>query len=164
MSGHRSGLLSYFQANTHNFVYAVHCMAHRLELAIEKAFKTVSYFARFEKFINDLFQFYNLNSSKRKAHLKETANMMNKKMYALNYIYHVRWISSELQSITNLKKMMPVIVSDLQIIKTSPKFDKSTQDLASKLVIQFKGKHFLVALNFISDVLHHFSFWSLKMQ
>lgn len=164
MSGHRGGLLSYFQANTDNFVYAVHCMAHRLELAIVKSFKIIPYFARFEKFINDLFQFYNLNSSKRKAHLKETANMMKKKLYALNYIYHVRWISSELQSITNLKKMMPVIVNDLEIVRESPQFDKSTQDLASKLVNQFKGKNFLVILHFISDVLHHFSFWSLKMQ
>lgn len=104
MSGPRGGLLSYFQANTNNFLLAVHCMAHRLELAIEKAFKTIPYFKRFEKFINELFQFYNLNSSKRKAHLRETANKLKKKMYALNYIYHIRWISSELKSISNLKK------------------------------------------------------------
>lgn len=164
MSGHRGGLLSYFQANTDNFVFAVHCMAHRLELAIEKAFKSIPYFERFEKFINELFQFYNLNSSKRKSHLKETANMMKKKMYALNYIYHIRWISSELKSITNLKKMWAVIVEDLKLISESPKFDKSTQNLAKKLVQQFKGKNFLIILHFISDVLHHLSFWSLRMQ
>lgn len=52
-------------------------------------------------------------------------------MYALNYIYHIRWISSELKSITNLKKMWAVIVEDLKLISESPKFDKSTQNLAN---------------------------------
>lgn len=165
MSGHHSGLLSYFQANTDNFIYAVHCisLAHRLELTIEKAPKTVPYFARFEKLINDPFQFYNINSSK-KPHLKETANKMKKKMYGLNYIYHIRWISSGLQSITNLKKMWPVLIKDLEIIRQSSQFDKSTQDLADKLVVKFKGKNSLAILHFVSNILHHLSFGSQKMQ
>lgn len=29
---------------------------------------------------------------------------------------------------------------------------------------QFKGRNFVVILHFLSDVLHHLSFWSLKMQ
>lgn len=58
-------------------------MTHRLELAIEKAMKKVAYFKDFEELINQLFQFYNLHNSKRKSHLKETANKMKKRMYAL---------------------------------------------------------------------------------
>lgn len=85
-------------------------------------------------------------------------------MYVLNYIYHIRWISSELQSITNLKKMWFVIVKDLQIIAENSRFDRPTKDLAHKLMMQFRGRNFVVILHFISDVLHHLSFWSLKMQ
>lgn len=136
----------------------------RAHLAIEKAFQTIPYFKSFEKFINDLFQFHNKNSSKKKAHLKETANILKRKMYALNYIYHIRWISSELKSITNLKKMWFILVKDLEIIKESPNFDQSTQDWASKFEGQLKGKFFIVILHFISDILNHLSFWSLKMQ
>lgn len=61
-------------------------MAHRLELAIEKAMDKFPYFKRFEKFTNELFQFYNNHNSKRKSHLKETADKLNAKIYALNYI------------------------------------------------------------------------------
>lgn len=163
MSGQKGGLLSYFQTNTDNFLYGIHCMAHRLELAIVKAMKTVNYFENFETFVNNLFQFYNLNNSKRKSHLKETAKLLNKKMHALNYIYHVRWISPELQSSTNLKTMWLVLMKDLQFIEDNLKFDQKTRTLADKLASQFRGKNFLVILHFLSDVLHTLSFWSLKM-
>lgn len=130
MAGQKGGLISFFRKNSKKFVYSIHCMAHRLELVIEKSMKSIPYFEQFEKFINDIFQFYNLNNSKRKAHLKSTAQKLDSRMYALNYIYHVRWISSELQSITNLKKMWKVIVTDLEIISKKQSFDKKTQDLA----------------------------------
>lgn len=164
MSGKKGGLLALFQQNTDNFVYGIHCMAHRLELSIVKALQSVQYFEKFDALINNLFQFYNLNNSKRKSHLKETASKMKKKMYALNYIYHVRWISSELSSINNLKKMWPVIINDLEIIEESTQFDQKSRNLADKLLSQIKGKFFLVILHFLCDVLHHLSFWSLKMQ
>lgn len=38
------------------------------------------------------------------------------------------------------------------------------ETLADKLSSQFKGWNYLVVLNFLSDVLYHLSFWSLKMQ
>lgn len=160
MAGQQGGLVSYFRKNSNKFVYSIHCMAHRLELAIEKAMQKIPYFKKFEEFINQLFQFYNLNNSKRKSHLKETANKMKKRMYALNYIYHTRWISSELQSVTNLKKMWDVIITGLDLISIHMGFDVKTRDLSFKM----KGRNFVAILNFISDILHHLSFWSLKMQ
>lgn len=164
MSGQQGGLVSFFRRDSDNFVYSIHCMAHRLELAIEKAMKPIAYFKDFEEFINQLFQFYNWHNSKRKSHLKETAGKMKKKMYALNYIYRTRWISSELQSITNLKKMWNVLVTDLDLLSVDIGFDVKTRDLAKDLFRKIKGKNFVAILNFISDVLHHLSFWSLKMQ
>lgn len=164
MAGQHNGLISYFRQDAKNFIYAIHCMAHRLELVIEKAMIKVPYFKNFEKFINKLFQFYNWHNSKRKSHLKETADKMKLAMYALNYIYHTRWISSELQSITNLKKMSKLIVCDLEIISQNLGFDDNSRNLAEDLSRQMKGKRFLAILHFISDILQHLSFWSLKMQ
>lgn len=70
-SGSKVGLLGNFQANTDNFVYCINSMAHRLELAIEKAMGRVKYYKNFEELINKFFQFNNLNNSKRKSHLKK---------------------------------------------------------------------------------------------
>lgn len=133
MSGKHGGLVSYLQKYADNSIYSVHCMAHRLELAIVHSFETVPYFSDFEKVINELFKFYNLNSSKKKAHLKDTAKKLGKKMYALNYIYHIRWISSELQSITNLKKMWHVLVNDLNSISENSNFDKKNHPIGQNI-------------------------------
>lgn len=131
-------------------------MAHRLELAIEKAMKQIPYFKDFEDFINQLFQFYNWHNSKRKSHLKETANNLKHRLFALNYIYRTRWISSELQSITNLKKMWKLLVVDLDLLSVDMGFDQKIRDLATDLFRRIKGKNFVAILNFISDVFFKF--------
>lgn len=141
-----------------------HCMAHRLGLAIGHSFEKIPYFEDFEKLVNELFKFYNFHTSKRKSHLKETARRMNERMYALNYIYHTRWISSELQSITNFKKMWKVLLIDLESISNDRSFEAGVRNSADYLHNYIKGKHFLAILHFLSDVLHHLSFWSVQMQ
>lgn len=121
-------------------------------------------FKDFEKLVNELSKFYNFHTSKRKSHLKETARRMNERMYALNYIYHTRWISSELQSITNFKKMWKVLLIDLESISNDRSFEAGVRNSADYLHNYIKGKHFLAILHFLSDVLHHLSFWSVQMQ
>lgn len=86
-------------------------------------------------------------------------------MYALNYIYQTRWISSESQSVTNLKKMWKFLVTDLDLLSVNMGFDEKTRDLARNVSSKIRGQHFVVILSFISDIPHHLlSFWSLKMQ
>lgn len=97
MTGPRKGLISYIRRMKNNDepVFAIHCMAHRLHLAIKSSFKSNDYFKlSFDKLINDIYHFYNFHSTKRKAHLSATAQRLNLKVYAMNYVYRVRWISS----------------------------------------------------------------------
>lgn len=165
MAGREGGLISFIRKQTKHPIYAVHCMAHRMHLAIEKSYASISYFATFDKLINKLFQFYNRNSSKKKKHLKETAVKLNLKFYELNYIYRARWIASELQSVKNLMKSWLLIVNDLYLIMNdNQNFDRDSRDNAHELLSKIKGKNFLAIVQFISDVLEHLSFWSRKMQ
>lgn len=164
MTGKEGGVISFIRQDVKNPIYAVHCMAHRIHLAIEKAYKTIPYFKSFDKFINKIFQFYNWHANKRKAHLRETAQNCNLKMYELNYIYRTRWISSELQSLTNLKKVWILLTKDLHLISINNQFDKESRDRARNLVLSLRGKNFLAILNFVFDVLEHLSYWSKKMQ
>lgn len=164
MAGQNNGLVALIRKEVNHPVFSIHCMAHRLELAIKKAFTKHEYFTRFEKTINNLFIFYNDNTLKRKAHLREMAMSMNEKVYELNYIYHIRWISSEFQSIKNLKKMWKVLVADLTKISDGNEFKRDVKIEATKLQRLLLSKHFLVILYFISDVLETLSFWSQRMQ
>lgn len=48
MRGYSNGLISHFEKYVNNPIYAIHCLAHRLHLAIEKSFKKVPYLKQFE--------------------------------------------------------------------------------------------------------------------
>lgn len=164
MSGKHNGLIAHIRKGAKKNVFATHCMAHRLELAIKHAIARHAYFSRFEECINDLFKFYNNNALKRKAHLRQTAADLKSKVYELNYIYHTRWISSEYQSVMNLKKMWKVLTTSLSQIAKDSDFEPVVKDTAERLNLRILSKHFLIILNFITDILHHLSFWSQKMQ
>lgn len=164
MVGEDGGLISYVRRVTENPIFAVNCMAHKLHLAINKAYNSIAYFKTFDKTINDLFKFYNMHSSKRKTHLRETAKELNIDFYELNYIYRTRWISSEFHAIHNLKRMWLSVSRDLNLISNDRTFKHDVREKAQSLRIAILGKHFLVILNFVYDALEHLSFWSQKMQ
>lgn len=160
MAGRTNGLVALVRKDAKNFIFASHCMAHKLELVIKYALLKHEYFKTFESNINELFQFYNLNAPKRKAHLRETAKKNNWQFYELNSVYHTRWISSELQSIKNLQKMWRVLATDLtEIGKGVNTFERETKRMAINLEAKIKSKYFIVILNFINDILYHLSFW-----
>lgn len=164
IAGRNNGLIALIRDHAKNPIFSIHCMAHRLELIIKHALTKHEYFTKFEETINELFKFYNNFALKRKAHLRETALEMGAKLYELNYIYHTRWISSEYQSVINLKKMWSVLVTDLRKITTSNEFRSDDKIASSKLEKLILSKHFLIILNFITDILEQLSFWSQRMQ
>ena len=164
MIGSEGGLISYVQRVTNNPIFTVHCMAHKLHLAITKAYVSIEYFKTFDSIINDLYKFYNSYSSKRKTHLRETAQGLNIAFYELNYIYRTRWISSEFHAINNFKRMWLSVTSDLKLISNDRSFKVEIRDKARSILNKILGKNFLVILNFVFDVLEHLSFWSQKLQ
>lgn len=114
MSGKSNGLKAIFREEVKHPVFSIHCMAHRLELVIKKAFNKIAYFDTFEEVVANLHKFYNVKAGKRKAHLKETANIHKLKMYELKYIYNERWICSQLKAVRNINKMWQLLMIDLR--------------------------------------------------
>lgn len=81
--------------------------------AIKHALTRNEYFGKFEEIINEIFKFYNNNVLKRKTNLRKTVSDLKQNTYELNYINHTRWITSEFQSVSNLKKMWKVLATSL---------------------------------------------------
>jgi len=145
-------------------LFSVHCMAHRLQLAILKALSGIPYFAKFEDLLNEIFHFYNRHGHKRKAHLWEMASILNIKMYEVSYIYKTRWISSELQAITRVNSSWYLLVTDLYSISEDNEFPDATRATAKGISKRLKGKHFLIMLQFLLDVLRELAYWSKNLQ
>ena len=58
MMAKRRGVIKQLQPNIGRPVIAIHCIAHRIELAVLDAIKTSSYLNRFKATINYMFEFY----------------------------------------------------------------------------------------------------------
>lgn len=149
---------------TRRTLYKVYCMAHKLHLAITNAYKKHSFFAEMEKFLNNIYTFYNNAGHKRKAHLRETSARIGRKMYELNYIFKSRWIASELTAMNNIKEMWLVLVTDLKKISEDKEFKAHTRELARELREILIGRNFLLIFHFVLDILQHLSIWSKRMQ
>jgi len=87
-------------------LYAVHCMAHRLHLALRKPFDKISLLSTFEDTVDSISNFYNNKGHKRKAHLRATALYMRLDLSQITYIFKELWISSEFTAIQHIKKIM----------------------------------------------------------
>lgn len=165
MMGRNHGLITFFQSYVDNPIYSVHCMAHRLQLAITRCFNTFEYFKEFESVINNVTRFYSGNGYKRRSHLRALSVELNEAIYEMNYIYKARWISSELKVLNNIQKMWHLLVTDLlDISKDEENFSLEARLVAEYLNTYLRGKNFLLLFHFLTDVLEHLSRWSRQMQ
>lgn len=168
MTGKNNGFISYIRHFADNPIYAVHCMAHRLELAIERAFKnnemTLKVGDDIEYLVNNIFKFYNKQGYKRKYHLKETCKQLKEKYRELTYIFNVRWIATDYKATKKILNMWRVLAVDLDKISKSTSFTPEVQIKAKKMHDMLVGKRMLISINFLLDLLHQLSYWSLEMQ
>lgn len=75
-------------------VIGIHCIAHKLELAVLDANKKFSYMSTFEATVMGVFKFY-FFSPKRRRELKAISELFNNDFAHLGHIKGVRWLSSK---------------------------------------------------------------------
>jgi hypothetical protein len=122
----------------------------------------------FESFLNKLYTFYYSHGHKRKAHLIDTAMHAGmEKVLALNYIFEVRWISSEKMAVMRVIDNWKLLVSDLEGIVRDDDDEGFKDDIiqtATGMLATLKDRNFLAILHFMGDLLNHLSYYSKKMQ
>ena len=89
MLGRNRGLVTFFNGFTGRDLYAVHCHAHKIHLAIRHAFDSQSYMFHFESEVDSIYSFYNSHGHKRKGHMIQTAEEEGIRLFELNKIFAV---------------------------------------------------------------------------
>lgn len=146
---------------------SIHCMAHRLDLAVQWAVekdKSFSYFNKFNSILNSLYTFYQSRGSKRFQHLSETASDLGIELKRLKYWFNVRWSASHYAAVRSVEDDYVALYKDLEAISVDRSFTIKTRNKALALFNKIRDKSFILALKFFKDFLYLFKILSEDLQ
>ena len=95
------------------WVFPMHCVAHKLELAALDSVKQHSYLRKFEDTIKGIFNFYH-QSFKRRREVKAIAAVLEEDLAHISGVKQVRWLASKTRAIKSLLQNLPMISSHLE--------------------------------------------------
>jgi hAT family C-terminal dimerisation region len=163
MTGSSNGVATKFVESYGNHVETFHCLAHRLELAVDDALKSVTATNHFQAILNSLFALYSM-SPKNQRELREVAADTETELLRITALFSVRWVASSFRAVSAVWRNYPAlhghfVHASLDNTRSATERAKF-QGLAKKL----STVSFLKDLSVMKDVLRELSFLSLKLQ
>ncbi len=166
MLGTTGGLAKRIHDITRINFYTIHCLAHKLQLAIGHALQSVdnNLKQKLENLVNGIYSFYYDKSFKRKQSLVETAEAFGQTFSELHYVHPIRWISSEFIAFESMYKLYPIIIQNMQLIMDSNEFNDDVSARAKGYKTTLLQTNFLTTFLFVIDLLKLLGDVSLKFQ
>lgn len=147
MTGRKNGVIAKLRALC-PIVCAVHCVAHRLQLAIVHASKSVDYLKEFQGVVNSIYKYYHC-SAKRLGNLNKIREVFELANRKFKEVFDVRWLSFQEAVGAVLHNLEPLICA-LNEDKQQPG-NVAAQGLL-KYIMNFD---FLATTHMIAEVLGH---------
>ena len=158
--GHTAGVARLLENDCGQLVI-VHCVAHRLELAITDAMRNVKYEKTFTTILKKVYSYYH-SSPKRTKELKAVGDLLDEKILSHINLYGIRWLQSTHQAVKVLLNNLVAVISHME------KAALSEPDIvASKLkgYLRFlKSERFVRFLCFMQDIMSVLAHTSEKFQ
>lgn len=129
------------------YMAVVHCVAHKLELAVCDAKKDISYLKDFERVLKGIFQLY-YYSPKRRRELHDIAVALDQELKHYGGVQQVRWIASQNRALKALLDNYAITMIHLQDIATG-KDDSASK--ARGYLNEMKTERFITLLHFLID-------------
>ena len=102
MIGEKSGVKALLKKDF-PVITVIHCVAHKLELSVLDAAKSMPYLQIFEETIKSIFNFYHF-STKRRRELAEIADLLSTMLTNYSSVKAVRWVTSKSRALLAVKK------------------------------------------------------------
>lgn len=140
-----------FKAVCDNII-SVHCIAHRLELAVGGGVKNNNSVNQLETILKGIYKIYN-NSPKLKKGLEEVGKIFDEKILKNTSILDIRWVASKERAIKALINNYVPTVHHLENFCTDPQSDKVMVAKVKGILRQMKSVKFVKFLHFFKDVI-----------
>ena len=142
------------------YVAVVHCIAHKLELAVCDSKKDIRYLNDFEVVLKSIFQLY-YYSPKRRRELYDIANNLDQELKHYGGLQTVRWVASQNRALKALLENYEITLMHLEEITTA-KDDNASK--AKCYLKEMKTERFLMFLHFLIDWTNQLSEISVLFQ
>ena len=140
-----------------------HCMAHRLELAVNSVVKSISTVSHFRMLCDEFHNIY-AHSTKHLLQLQSAAKELSVQIFKIGQVFDVRWLMSSYSAIHAIWRDLAPLQSHMACLST----DGAT---AAKDRAKFVGLHrklqtwkVVAELGLLRDALHELSWFSLHLQ
>ncbi|CAG2257191.1 unnamed protein product [Mytilus edulis] len=134
---------------------AVHCYAHKLELAFKDAIKHVPLDTKVTTcLLQGLYYFYH-NSALNRANLKSSFRTLNKKVLLPTRIGGTRWVGHLLRALENFLTGYEAVKQHLEQICSPDAVERSSASTSGKakgLLKLVKSKHVMLYCYFLADI------------
>nr|XP_028596611.1 nucleolar complex protein 2 homolog isoform X3 [Podarcis muralis] len=146
-----SGVAKQFQDNCPGLV-AVHCVAHRLELAIGDAFKSVKFARVAEDVVCGIYTFYYSRPERAKV-LKDIDEVLSEKALRHIGIRRTSWLQSKNRVVKALANNLPLVVADLEQIMSGSGAELDWKEAELKEYLErLKSEQFVRFLFLMDDI------------
>lgn len=121
MVGKNTGVVAFLRAKNES-VLTMHCMNHRLQLAVSKAFSSSKVISKVDDLLNDLFFYYHsstVHSASLRAiqqMLKENDELESQNILTVKRAVHSRWLSHE-AAVQSVRKLYEPIILELDALE-----------------------------------------------
>lgn len=162
LTGCKNGVIAKLKRDFPN-VKSIHCLAHRLELAVHDSLKSVSGCNHFEAFISKLYSLFH-QSQKSARLLQEAADDLNVQLLKIGQVFTIRWVASSFNTVRAVWRSFPALAGYFE----SESELKSNSDCVRKkytgLLKYLTNASFVCDLACMKDVLRELQSLSLKLQ
>lgn len=144
----RGGLVEKFQEVIPRLL-PVHCVAHRLHVAVVDACGGIDLVKKCDRHIRTIFKFYQ-SSNKRLTELQEGAAALEQEIVRLKDLNAVRWVASKRRTLNALIVSWPALTRHLQSVVEA---GGQTGHRAEGMLRLMRGFHFIRFCHFLLDFL-----------
>lgn len=151
MMGVRTGVRALLQRDFPAII-VIHCVAHKLELSVLDAAKSMPYLQKFEATMKSIFNFYHF-SPKRRRELAEMADLVSTMLTNYSSVKAVRWVASKSRALVAVKKNFAATVMHTEDAAGRASQDASTRGKALNIHKEITTVRFVKMLHFMLDLL-----------
>ncbi|KAF4529208.1 hypothetical protein B566_EDAN011454 [Ephemera danica] len=141
----------------------IHCMNHRIELAINDAIKHINAIDTLIEIVNSIYSFYSM-SPKNTSEIRDISSELHSQFLKIGKVFDVRWVASSKRTVKSLWVSFKSLVTHFERICADQTRSNLVRAKCKGVVKKLSSPEFVSNLGVMYDVLSELSILSEELQ